>query len=446
MLRLSAALLLLLLDVSGAEAKPSPLARRVQQVREMVSGQPRNLKGVFTAHFLSRHPPAELTRTFRECFRKGGRIVSVRQVRAKGRFYGEYRFYSRSTVLPLKIGVRPTPPHQIHSLRLGVITPRLRSLDEVVRALGSLPGKVSFALWRVGEKRGARPRPLKELNPDLPLAVGSAFKLYLLGSLVQEINAGRLRWARVIRLRDAWRSWPSGLLHTWPDNAPVTLQTLATQMIAISDNTATDHLLFLLGRRKVEAQLGRMGHSRPALNRPLLSTREMYLLKSMGKAKERIGRYSALSEAGRRRYLDRVIATLPREAFHGIDPSTPSAIDRVEWFASAADLCRALDWLRVNTTRSPARRARQLLTINKGLGWQEGRWRYVGYKGGSEPGVQNVSWLLRDRRGRWLVLSAAWNNPRVPLDTGRLYELIQSLIFLLETEEPSPLQLGQDHR
>ena len=52
-------------------------------------------------------------------------------------------------------------------------------------------------------------------------------------------------------------------------------------MISISDNTATDHLLHHLGRRNVEGQMVAMGHGTPQRNRPLLSTREMVMLRDL---------------------------------------------------------------------------------------------------------------------------------------------------------------------
>ena len=40
-----------------------------------------------------------------------------------------------------------------------------------------------------------------------------------------------------------------------------------------------------------------------------------------------------------------------------------------------------------------------------------GEWAYVGFKGGSEPGVVNFSWLLRDVAGVDHVLVMSWNDP-----------------------------------
>ncbi len=42
------------------------------------------------------------------------------------------------------------------------------------------------------------------------------------------------------------------------------------------------------------------------------------------------------------------------------------------------------------------------LAVNPGMPVDKARWPYVGFKGGSEPGVLQLTWLLR-ARGRALV-------------------------------------------
>ena len=71
--------------------------------------------------------------------------------------------------------------------------------------------------------------------------------------LREEVEAGRRAWDEVVRLEEAWKSLPSGLLQGWPEGSPLTLHTLAALMISLSDNTATDALIALLGRERLEA-------------------------------------------------------------------------------------------------------------------------------------------------------------------------------------------------
>ena len=265
------------------------------------------------------------------------------------------------------------------------------------------------------------PRQLGALDPDRQLALGSTFKLYVLGALVQS----KRPWDEVIRVRADWRSWPSGMLHEWPSKTPVTLATLAGLMISISDNTATDHLLYTLGRPVVEGMLATMGHAQVQRNVPFLSTREMFRLKEVGK--RRVEPYLARDVAGRRAYLGQLVRGRGDD-FKGLDRETPTAIDRAEWFASATDLCRAMDWLRRDE------RARGALSINRGgVAFQKGKWRYVGYKGGSEPGVLNLTYLLQRWDGKWFALTLGWNDPAKPVEEQRLLEIAQSTVLVLES-------------
>ena len=49
-------------------------------------------------------------------------------------------------------------------------------------------------------------------------------------------------------------------------------------MITVSDNTATDHLMDLVGREAVEQIQLEMGHSEPTVNVPYPTTRELTIL------------------------------------------------------------------------------------------------------------------------------------------------------------------------
>jgi hypothetical protein len=222
-------------------------------------------------------------------------------------------------------------------------------------------------------------------------------------------------------------SLPSGILQDWPTGAPLTLHSLAALMISRSDNTATDTLLAALGREKVERLLAELGVTAPAGLRPFLSTREAFALK-LGPASG-LDLWKKADEPGRRALL-RGIASAEAKSF---DParlaSAPLANDVVEWFASPADLVRTLDWLR----RSGDETALKLLAINPGLDPTLARgFGYFGYKGGSEPGVLSLSFLMRRRGGEWLALSVAWNDPKRPLEETKLAGLVQRLIALLD--------------
>ena len=80
--------------------------------------------------------------------------------------------------------------------------------------------------------------------------------------------------------------------------------------------------------------------------------------------------------------------------------------------ASANDLCAVMNWIRLNSIKAPGSEFRNILSINPGLSISKKSWQYVGYKGGSEAGVLNMTYLLQSVNGDWYSLSAGWNNTK----------------------------------
>ena len=286
-----------------------------------------------------------------------------------------------------------------------------------------LPGEVSLAAARLEE---GGPAHFLTQKAERPLAIGSAFKLFVLAELVRQVKSGERKWQDVVPLGPP--SLPSGLLQDWPKGSPLTLHSLAALMISRSDNSAADTLLAVLGRDKVEALLPELGVAAPARNRPFLATREAFVLKYGDPALLR--RWAAADEAGRRALLGSDLAAAEAAALDGKRfTGRPTAIGEAEWFASPADLVRTLDWLR----RSGDSTALDLLAINPGVDRAlAGDFAYVGYKGGSEPGVVSMSFLLRTREGRWLAVSATWNDEAAALDEARFIALMSRLVGLMK--------------
>jgi beta-lactamase class A len=141
--------------------------------------------------------------------------------------------------------------------------------NKAAQELAPFSGRTAFLF---AELTPEGPRPLFASRADEKFAIGSSFKLFILGRLAVEVNERRRLLENVMRLQANLIGPPSSELADWPTQSPVTLQTLALKMITISDNTATDHLLHLLGRENAEEQMAKMGHHHPEWNRPLLST------------------------------------------------------------------------------------------------------------------------------------------------------------------------------
>ncbi len=284
--------------------------------------------------------------------------------------------------------------------------PRLRSsgLSEAIEGFKELPGQVSLiVLSNVGE--------LAAIEPDLPLAVGSAFKLAVLAALETKVQLGELAWDDVVRLEESWRSIPSGVMQEWPIGSPVTLHTLATNMISISDNTATDALISIVGREFIEMFSPR--------NVPLLTTREASTLKNPQNS-EALDRFRQADADGRRALLGE-LRNLPLpgpDVFAG----GPVALD-IEWYLTTRELCGLMG----------AVRHLELMGINPGL-TNPADWSRVAYKGGSEPGALNFTTWLEKEDGAFACVSATWNNEEEALDELRFQILYSTLIETIKNQ------------
>ncbi len=423
-MRLIAALLALFLVASPAiAAEPSPaFTARAADLVALFNGTSEPER-IFSSAFLGQVPAAQVKAIAAQLKASYGAAEKVARIVARTGTSGSvYLDFERATVR-LDMAVGPAPPGQIEQLLVAAVEPKGGdSVGAVLGDLTALPGDVSLEAARLEE---SGPANILTQKADRPMAIGSAFKLFILAELSRQVKAGERKWSDVVALDR--HSLPSGLLQDWPIGSPITVHSLAALMISRSDNSAADMLLALVGREKVERLLPALGVAAPERNRPFLSTRELFALKLGDPAL--LARWSAADEAGRRALVAGPLA--------GVDPraldlsrilARPVAIDKAEWFASPADLVRTMDWLRRNGDRTTL----DILAINPGLGRTAAEgFAYLGFKGGSETGVLNATFLLRTRQGRWMALSVTWNNPNATLDEARFIALVSRLVALM---------------
>jgi hypothetical protein len=387
---------------------------------------------LFAPEFLAQVSPAQLTQIFKTYFDQAGRCTEAKLTKTEDGNSGDFNLvFEKGFSVPSKIAVGPDSPNLISGLWLGNAVKLSLSLNDIVTELRALPGETSFIVARLSN---AEPTAVTAHNPDAQLAIGSTFKLYILSELARTVNANERKLVDIVKLDDRAISLPSGTLQTWPIGSPLTIHTLATLMISISDNTATDQLLTFLGRDQVERVMAEAGHAKPALNVPFLSTLEMFKLKGEPSRKA-ADEYLSLDAAGRRKFLENQIATIKREDAKPYADGKPSHIDRIEWFASGNDLVRLMNWLRLQTEGAkPASPLREIMAINPGSGLNVSRerWSYIGFKGGSEPGVLNMTYLLQSKKGQWFAMSIGWNNRQAALDNGKVFALVQRALQIIE--------------
>jgi hypothetical protein len=276
----------------------------------------------------------------------------------------------------------------------------------------------------VAEITGEACQSIHALNADEQLAIASTFKIYVLGEVARQVQAGTLEWDTPITITDRLRSMPSGDYAWMPEGRQASVEELATAMMASSDNTATDHLIDRLGRDNVEAAFAAYGHADPEVNAPLLMTRELFAIK-MWQSSEWMASYATATDEEQLEILTNEIDRIR------INPSGgwghwngPTAIDGIEWFASADDLCRAMTTLWSLGAEPGMEPVREILTRNRGGVADAAVWPQAGLKTGYEAGVVNATWVLERHDGRVFFISVGFNHPQWVVDQGAPYALL----------------------
>lgn len=427
---------------TAPEIPDTPVGRRLAWVLETLLPDPASLSPDdvaphFTQEFLAAVPAADLLALLADFRRTYGLPRLTGFIAPPGETQAIATVTTGSGArFTLSIAVEGAEPHRISGLFL--------SPDQ-----GARPTPVPLADWGALDARlaGLAPQasfiaaelvdgacvPVHAVDAAQPLAIGSAFKLYVLGALAQQIAAGQARWEDELTVRDDLKSLPSGTMQDEPAGTTHTLRHVAEQMIAISDNTAADHLLAHLGRETVEASQASLGHSDPTLNQPFLSTRELFVLKLVFDDAA-VGRYLAADTAERRRILAEEVAPLEPTIAQAAGWTSPRFIDTLEWFASTEDLCRAMAALHALAAQPGLEPVAAILAVNPGIPFDPRQWTYVGYKGGSEPGVLNLTWLLERADGRWFVLAITLNDPGRLIPEADAIDLARSAAALLAQE------------
>lgn len=403
-----------------AAARQTALEARADQVVALLNGAAAP-EDIFTAGFRAAVADAQLTSLSASLTAQFGRAVEVALLDPREGTRAVLHIRLERGLAKGSMAIDPAAEGRISELvftSVDAVTIADDSPAKIAAELAALPGTVNA--WFAPLDGGA---PVISINADKPLAIGSAFKLYVLAALAEDVKAGRRAWSDVVALDQ--KCYPSGKLQDWPSGAPVTLHTLASLMISISDNTATDQLITVLGKDRILAAMRDSGHGKPGMNDPFLTTRELFLLKASPDELIAIWRKGGTVT---RTAMAAMIAqtSAPLEKINAAFAGGPKALD-IEWFAAPADLARLFAFMR----RTADPRAFAIMGINPAASPAvKARWDYVGFKGGSEPGAINLTWLLRDKAGRDWVLTLGWNNPAAVVEDGKLEGLAQRILLL----------------
>ena len=410
MRRLGALLLAIAAPPAFAQQPPTPAATVSPGLQGRIDALPAMINGVgdfedyFAPAFKAQVPRAQFDQIGQQLKAQFGVAVKVEKLTATSPHAATVELGFEKGIGTVQIVVDPAAPHRVTGLLLSRIEPRDDSIAKIEAEIRALPGTTAVGVYALGD--GVT--PVTEIAGSQPMPIGSAFKLWILAEAARQVSTGTRKWSDVVPL--GARSLPSGITQRWPAGAPMTLHTLATLMISISDNTATDALLNALGRDRVDAMVAQTGVADPGATLPVLTTMEAFQLKSAANA-DLAAQWKAAGPDGRRKLL---AANRARLAATKIDPAMfgdkPLALD-IEWFASPRDEAAVLDWLRVRGGSE----ALAIMAVNPGTP-DAGLFDYMGYKGGSEPGVIFTSWLVRTKKGNWYAITGGWARTDAAVD------------------------------
>lgn len=403
-------------------AAESAFDRRAAQLIDVLGGAVA-FGDYFDPTFQAALPEAQFKAMTASLIAQYGQPIAVEKLVSTNERSGSLALRFEKGVGTVLLDVGADPDARVIGLRLTGFEMANDSFDTVAAEIAALPGSTGFL---VAEITGDTIRPLASANPDQQFAVGSTFKLYILDELAAQVAAKKRRWSDVVPLSHL--SFSSMGTANWQKDTPVTLQSLANWMISVSDNSATDTLIHLLGREAIEARMRAAGHSNPSRNIPFLTTVEAFALKGNNFASERDA-FTAGDNKAQRKLLDANRDRLTLANVDGVSfAGAPRFIDSLEWFASPNDVVRLMIDLR--NRQSPT--AMSVMAINPGVNPGATKdWHWLGYKGGSELGVISMS-LLGQRKSdsKWFVVTASWNNPAAPVATETLVGLVTRLLAL----------------
>ncbi len=168
------------------------------------------------------------------------------------------------------------------------------------------------------------------VNENLVFPQGSAIKIPILLEVYKQANAGKFQLTDLRWLNKADQVGGSGVLFELGDHtSQLSIRDLAVLMIVLSDNTATNMLIELVGMANVNQTLGALGLKQTRLQRKMLNTA------ASGRGEENL---ATPAEAARimeilyrgeflnRQVCDEILAILKKPKSGGINTALPAAI------------------------------------------------------------------------------------------------------------------------
>ncbi|NLV55469.1 MAG: serine hydrolase [Acidimicrobiales bacterium] len=292
---------------------------------------------------------------------------------------------------------------------------------EIEEAMAAMAPKVGLLAARVGDDGTCE--PVHAVEPATARPIGSQFKLIVLGAVADRIADGDLAWddTLIVGADDQSFGNGEGSLQEVEPGTEVTVEEAATLMISISDNTAADVLIDLVGVEAVEARAAEWVADETA-NVPFLTTRQMFMLHYLPGLADR---YLDTPPDERADFLVDTVDPRPlSDMFVGLTPE-PAHVETIEWFATPEDVCRTFAGLHEQAADPALAPLDGILSQQVvGIELDDAHWPTVWYKGGSEPGVLALGWLAVTDDGETHVVEMTATDPDEPLADDVITDLI----------------------
>lgn len=346
-----------------AEANEKESVSQIDQLNEVIKNlfskdpsiQKQNL---FSEKFLEKLPFVKVQEFLPKYIEECGDYIDYKKIGNEGKIKLNFSKATVDAVFYLE-------NNKINSFWVGEPESNSKNINTVIEEFKKLTGEKSVTIRKNGKN-------IISYNSDKSMCSGSSFKLFVLDTLNKRIEKGIDSWDKVIHIKKEEFSIPTGFLQTWEDKSPVTLATLANLMISISDNTATDTLVYYIGRENIEKNM-------PEKRLPLVTTLELFKIKG-ALSSDKVNEYISKNLTEKHKFLDE-LKNVKKENI--VFSKTPKFLDKVGWLFTTEELCQEIESLKGLPS----------LSINRALATQS--WEYVAYKGGSELGALNMTYLLK---------------------------------------------------
>lgn len=312
----------------------------------------------------------------------------------------------------------------VDRFEINTVHPAIDKWSDIDAEIAKTGAKYSYQVSKVTD---GKCETVAGTNTDLSLPLASIFKLYVLLAVSDAIKANTLSWDDKLTITKDGKALGSAGLDKLPPGSQITVRTAAQQMISASDNMATDLLIARLGPGAVERALVTAGHHDPASMTPFPTMHQVF---SVGWGEPNLREQWRNASPQDRAQLFQQTNSRPYQP----DPNrthTPASNDGLEWFGSAADICRVHAALQKSAV-GEATPVKQILSALPGIDLDPAKWHYIGAKGGNLPGDLTFSWYAVDHTGQPWVVSFQLNWPqfRSPTAAGWLLSIAKRAFAL----------------